>query len=70
MSRLRTPEAVVSGDREKWIFVMQEEMQSLKKMTHGILCACLNIRRPFVANESSRERRVYLPVSLQDLRQG
>ena len=29
-------EAVVSGDREKWISAMQEEMQSLKKMAHGM----------------------------------
>ena len=63
-------EAVVSGDHEKWISAMQEEMQSLKKMAHGMLCACLNKRRSFVANGSSRERRVCLLVSLQDLRQG
>ena len=63
-------EAVVSGDREKWISAMQEEMQSLEKMAHGMLCACLNKRRPFVANGSSKERRVCLLVSLQDLRQG
>ena len=63
-------EAVVSGDREKWISAMQEEMQSLDKMAHGILCACLNRRRPFAENGSSKGGKVYLPINLQGIRQG
>ncbi|CAD6239766.1 unnamed protein product [Miscanthus lutarioriparius] len=44
--------AVVSSDREKWIFAMQEEMHSLEKNGTWDVVRCLNTRRPFVANGS------------------
>jgi hypothetical protein len=59
-------EAIVSGDREKWVFAMQEEMQSLKKMAHGTLFVCVQGRRQFTANGFSKERKVLLPVRLPD----
>ena len=63
-------EAVVSGDHEKWISAMQEEMQSLEKNDTWDVVRLSKQRRSFVANGSSKERRVCLLASLQDLRQG
>jgi hypothetical protein len=63
-------EAIVSDDREKWVVVMQEEMQSLEKMAHGTLFVCLQGRRQFTANGFSKERKVLLLARLLDLRQG
>jgi hypothetical protein len=63
-------EAMVFGDRDNWMFAMQEEMQSLEKMAHGTLFTCLLGRRQYAANGFSKERKVLLLARLPDLRQG
>ena len=63
-------EAVDSGDSEKWISAMQEEMQSLEKNGTWEVVHLPKQKRLSVANGSSRKRRVYLLVSLLSSRQG
>jgi hypothetical protein len=58
-------EAMVSNDRDKWVFAMQEQMQSLEKNGTRDIVRLLKKRSPFVANGSSKERRVHLQVSIQ-----
>jgi hypothetical protein len=62
-------EAIVSGDHEKWVVAIQEELQSFEKIAHGTLLACLQGRRQFAANEFSREMNGLLLARLPDLRQ-
>ena len=63
-------EAIVLGDHEKWISAMQEEMQSLDKNGTWDIVRLPKQKRPFAANGSSKERKVYLPMNLQGIRQG
>ena len=62
--------AIDSVDKEKWISAMQEEMQSLEKNGTWEIMRLPKQRSMSATNGSSKERRVYLLVSLQDLRQG
>ena len=61
-------EAIDSVDKDKWISAMQEEMQSLEKNGTWEIVSLPKQKKPVAANGSSKERRVYLLVSLQDLR--
>ena len=61
---------MVSGDCEKWMFAMQEEMQSLDKNgTWDIVCIHAGKKAVYTTNESSKERKVLLLARLPDIRQ-
>jgi hypothetical protein len=63
--------AIASVDKDKWLGAMQEEMQSLENNgTWDVVRLPKQKKRLSAASGYLKERKVYLLMSLQGLRQG